>query len=77
MQSLNLVFVPFCEFLVGERTPDLTTIKGNGIDSSIFSQILIGMSNFMVLVTGPFLEHHYFGLTEICCPGLAESVQKI
>ena len=30
MQSLNLVFVPFCEVLVGERTPDLTTIKGNG-----------------------------------------------
>uniref|UniRef100_A0A4W5N635 Uncharacterized protein n=1 Tax=Hucho hucho TaxID=62062 RepID=A0A4W5N635_9TELE len=23
-------FVPFCEFLVGELTPDLTTIKGNG-----------------------------------------------
>ena len=30
MLSLNLVFVPFCEFFVGERTPDLTTIKGNG-----------------------------------------------
>ena len=28
--SLNLVFVTFCEVLVGERTPDLTTIKGNG-----------------------------------------------
>jgi hypothetical protein len=30
MQSLNFVFVPFCEFLVGERTPNLTTINGNG-----------------------------------------------
>ena len=28
--SLNLVFVPFCELLVGERTPDLRTIKSNG-----------------------------------------------
>ena len=26
---LKLVFDPFCEFLVGERTPALTTIKGN------------------------------------------------
>ena len=31
IQSLNLVFVPFYEFLVGERNPDLTTIKGNGL----------------------------------------------
>ena len=30
MQSLNLAFVPFCEFLVGEQTPELTTIKGDG-----------------------------------------------
>ena len=22
---------------------------------------------FVVLATGPFLEHHYFGLTEIYC----------
>uniref|UniRef100_A0A8C7L227 Ion transport domain-containing protein n=1 Tax=Oncorhynchus kisutch TaxID=8019 RepID=A0A8C7L227_ONCKI len=31
---------------------------------------------FVVLVTGPFLEHHYFGLTEIYCqgPGLTESI---
>jgi hypothetical protein len=33
LQSLNLVFVPFCEFLVGERTPDLTTMKGKGFDN--------------------------------------------
>ena len=30
MLSLNLVFVPFCEFLVDERTTNLTSIKGNG-----------------------------------------------
>ena len=24
---------------------------------------------FVVLATGPFLEHHYFGLTEIYCQG--------
>ena len=29
-RSLNLVFVLFCEFLVGEWTADLRTIKGNG-----------------------------------------------
>ena len=28
--SLNLAFVPFCEIFVGERTPDFTTMKGNG-----------------------------------------------
>ena len=33
---------------------------------------------FVILATGPFLEHHYFGLTEIYCqgPGLTESVQE-
>jgi hypothetical protein len=42
--------------------------------------MVIGMEfEFVVLATGPFLEHHYFGLTEIYGqgPGLAESVQKI
>ena len=30
MQSLNLLFVPFCKILVCNLTPDLATIKGNG-----------------------------------------------
>ena len=55
MQSLNLVFLPFWMFLVGERTPDLTTIRlimGSIADSSIFSQILIGMLKFDVPFDG-------------------------
>jgi hypothetical protein len=34
---------------------------------------------FVVLADGPFLEHHYFCLTEIYCqvPGLTESVQNL
>ena len=36
MHSLNFVFFPFCEFLVGEQNPDLTTMKGKVTDSHIF-----------------------------------------
>jgi hypothetical protein len=35
-ESQFFVVVPFCEFLVGEQTPDLTTKKGKVSDSHIF-----------------------------------------
>ena len=52
MQSHNLVFVPFCEFLVGERTPDLTTIKGNG-----FYKCIRGPGNWTFFGTPLFLSY--------------------
>ena len=44
MQGLNLVFVPFCDSLAGERTPDLTTMKGDGFYNRFkyFNQLLTG-----------------------------------
>jgi hypothetical protein len=41
--SLNLVFVPFCKVLVGEWTLRPHNHMDSITDSSIFSQILIGM----------------------------------
>ena len=42
VQSLNLVFVPFCEVLVGERTPKGIYVYFDGIASPSFlvSQIV-------------------------------------
>ena len=49
----QLVFGPFCEFFVGERTPDFTTIEGNWFNlqrAQCFKASSTGMSRWMFLL---------------------------
>ena len=66
MQNINLVFVPLCELLVGEWTPDLTTIKSN--DLYLWFWQLDLFCNTILLVLLRFT---------VRAQGLTESVQNI